>query len=312
MLRIAVEQWAPEYGTAMADPDTMTPTDVSVDPDVECKADQWQPVAPTESPYGGCTAFVDGVRRIDASLWITGDDGVPKRGICASIAAGMVISDDRARFGEMVVRRGAYSAMPLESIETRVGPYQPHAVVDDRPEALSLGVQQRLAELEVAVCRQASDPYDLLIVDGPLRGRHDLQNAVGYVKTHQVGYLPDDLPAVVSALAPGERTPLFLTTTSWTRFSWYVRLPENSGPHAHPWSGIVRMEASGDLPVAEAIALAQRATDAILPFASVPHKDPRAPQNLFPIAGLERQLRHRLGDPALVHRAIQRAVFEGG
>ncbi|MEZ5258575.1 MAG: hypothetical protein R2705_17280 [Ilumatobacteraceae bacterium] len=44
---------------------------------------------------------------------------------------------------------------------------------------------------------------------------------------------------------------------------------------------------------------------ALLPrFASVPHKDRRAPQNLAPIAGLERQLRRRLGDPALLFTRI--------
>ena len=41
-------------------------------------------------------------------------------------------------------------------------------------------------------------------------------------------------------------------------------------------------------------------------YASVPQKDPRAPQNLFPIGGLERELRRRLGgDHALVHRALK-------
>ena len=48
---------------------------------------------------------------------------------------------------------------------------------------------------------------------------------------------------------------------------------------------------------------------AVLPrFASEPHKDDRAPQNLYPIAGLERELRRRLGDPGLILRGLQRAV----
>ncbi len=42
-------------------------------------------------------------------------------------------------------------------------------------------------------------------------------------------------------------------------------------------------------------------------FASEPHKDTRAPQNLYPIGGLERELRHRLGDQALLFRSLQRA-----
>ncbi len=50
-------------------------------------------------------------------------------------------------------------------------------------------------------------------------------------------------------------------------------------------------------------------TAAVLPrFASEPHKDTRAPQNLYPIGGLERELRRRLGDQALLFRSLKRAA----
>ena len=50
-------------------------------------------------------------------------------------------------------------------------------------------------------------------------------------------------------------------------------------------------------------------TCVVLPrFASEPHKDSRAPQNLYPIAGLERELRRRLGDPRLLYRALRAAA----
>jgi hypothetical protein len=42
-------------------------------------------------------------------------------------------------------------------------------------------------------------------------------------------------------------------------------------------------------------------------FSSLPYKDPRAPQNLIPIAGLEKRLRQLLGDPKLLHRSLVRA-----
>ena len=38
------------------------------------------------------------------------------------------------------------------------------------------------------------------------------------------------------------------------------------------------------------------------------HKDPCAPQNLVHIGGLERQLRHRLGDQQLLYRALREAA----
>jgi hypothetical protein len=51
------------------------------------------------------------------------------------------------------------------------------------------------------------------------------------------------------------------------------------------------------------------ASAGILPrFASLPHWDPRAPQNLVPIAGLEKRLRHLLGDRVLVNRMIRDAA----
>ncbi len=47
------------------------------------------------------------------------------------------------------------------------------------------------------------------------------------------------------------------------------------------------------------------------PLASAPHKDPRAPQNLVPIGGLERELRRRLGDQQLLYRALRSAALRG-
>jgi hypothetical protein len=43
-------------------------------------------------------------------------------------------------------------------------------------------------------------------------------------------------------------------------------------------------------------------------YASAGYKDSRAPQNLYPIAGLERALRRRLGDPGVLYRALRTAA----
>jgi len=40
-------------------------------------------------------------------------------------------------------------------------------------------------------------------------------------------------------------------------------------------------------------------------FASKPEHDPRAPQNLLPVGGLERRLRHEMGDALFIRRAIE-------
>ena len=98
---------------------------------------------------------------------------------------------------------------------------------------------------------------------------------------------------------------MFLMGTSWDRHSWYLRLPCAPGA---PWAGVVRVECAADLSADEAVGFANL-SQAVLPrFASEEYKDSRAPQNLYPIAGLERQLRRRLGDPKLLYRALRKAA----
>ena len=94
--------------------------------------------------------------------------------------------------------------------------------------------------------------------------------------------------------------------TSWRRTSWYLQLPRTSGV---PWSGVVRLECSADLPLAEVTRLGDLTARLLPPLASAPHKDPRAPQNLVPIGGLERELRHRLGDQQILYRALRAATM---
>ena len=135
-------------------------------------------------------------------------------------------------------------------------------------------------------CAAARD--ELLLLDGPLRKRRHIPDAVGIIKTHHVRYLPPELNRVVGALDADERTPIFrVDAAPFSRASWYVRLP---GPPGGPWAGIVRCEASGALAVDTLRDLADRVTVTLGRFASTPHKDARAPQNLYPIGGLERRV----------------------
>ena len=141
------------------------------------------------------------------------------------------------------------------------------------------------------------------MVDGPLRSRRQLPRALGYVKTHRGQYLPPELTAVVGRLRAGPALPgVPARHRLAAATSWYLRLP---GPVGSPWAGIVRVECSRrPAPPTEAIALADLSAVTLPRFASTPYKDPRAPQNLTPIAGLERRLRGMLGDARLLHRAL--------
>lgn len=316
---IRVEPWAPEYGSPH-ETQPLTPSDAAVDVDVELYAAAWRPLDPRHGTTPARRVhIVDGVRRIDARVWITGDDGLTRMGICASYAAGAVRCDrDQARVTLVEVRRGLFApaaaaggADSESALVTRAGAYPLLAVAGDDVEQLSLGLQQRMGELEVAVAARVitdlgpDSRADLVVVDGPLSGRQNVAGAIGYVKTHRVAYLPPALGKVVAGLRSGQRSPLFLTQTSWSRYSWYLRLP---GVDSHPWAGIVRCEASADLAPNEARALADRSAFTLPRFASAAHKDPRAPQNLYPIGALERELRRRLGDPAHLERVLRAAV----
>jgi hypothetical protein len=171
------------------------------------------------------------------------------------------------------------------------------------PEELWLGIQERMGDLEGLVAESQGDAA-LVVVDGPLSHRRHVEGAVGYVKTQHVQYLPDELRATLAVLPVGYRTPLFLTTTSWSRFSWYLRLANGTGPAG----GLVRCEVKADMGVSDAARLAHLVSASLPRYASARHKDPRAPQNLYPIGGLERELRRRLGDRDLAMRALRVAA----
>lgn len=306
-MRIAVEPWSPEYGFPVESSE-LTPSGADVDVNIEVPAAEWHPInAPAATEAADCVDFIDGVRRIDARVWITSDDGTTRMGLCASFAAGRVrCHEAAAHIVQAEVRRGLFAPAGTPDLETRVGTWRALAVASDDIEKLSQGVQERMADLERTLAAETcSEPGRLLILDGPLTGKLTLPGAVGYVKTHRVAYLPAELHGTVASLQTGQRTPLFVTQSSWSRYSWYLRLP---GPDAHPWSGIVRCEASADLALLEAQRLADTTACTLPRFASSPHKDPRAPQNLYPIAGLERELRRRLGDAAWIWRAVKSAA----
>lgn len=377
-MRFAVDGWDPSYGASLETGASLEPegeflaaSTATIAVDVELPPGRWRPIDPRpdlEPP--GALLFVDGVRRIEARIWIddpgssadgvSSADGGPATGaapaLCASYAAGVVCcSGGRARVVGAQLRRGLFAAVPHASdIVTRAGRYTAHRVAvaptrDNRARdngaggngagsggdagslmaSLSQALQRRLSDIEMAIAAEARGFFgggasgglthdhgpdkhpddDLLIIDGPLRGRQHLPRALGYIKSHRTTYLPPELNAMVATLAPGQRTPVFGMGTSWDRHAWYLRLP---GPEGAPWSGIVRVECAADLPPAEVIRLAGLSQICLGRFASASYKDSRAPQNLYPIGGLERDLRHRLGDPQLLYRALRAASARPG
>lgn len=322
-LSFTIDPWDPSYGLAFGDEldgagqngagggGALAASSAELLLDLEMPVARWRPVDPDLGPaLPGMVLFLDGVRRIDARVWVHGAGPQPAAGIAASLAAGLVSCDGTARVVDVTVERGLFTAAAgAPDIVTRSAGYPARLAEGLGIDQLSLALQQRLAsaEVQLAMVFRAQHPAsdDLLVVDGPLRGRTHLDRTVGYIKTHHASYLPAEQAAVVGALRPGQRTPAFTMGTSWRRHSWYLRLPGAGGA---PWSGVVRLECSADLPPAAVTALADLTARLLPPLAAVPHKDPRAPQNLVPIGGLERELRRRLGDQQFLYRALRAAA----
>jgi hypothetical protein len=314
-VRVYIDSWDPSYGSGLETSDAPTgESSAPVKLDIETPPESWQPLSPPPDLRApDSVLFVDGVRRIDTNLWVEEADGTLLPGIAASYAAGVVRCDLRGGRADVVsaqVERGLFTpsahAVGLSCGNTR---YEVRRAAVEDPAQLSQAVQPCLQRLEVDVSNRARagspSEDDLLVLDGRLRDRSTLPRALGYIKTHHQQYLPADLAAVVRGLRPGQRTPVFLLGTRWQNYTWYLKLP---GPAGSPWAGVVRLEASADLTRPDVIRLADLSTITLPRFASTSYKDSRAPQNLTPIAGLERRLRGMLGDQRLLLRSLTAAA----
>ena len=302
--RIIVESWAPDYGTPFA-PDDDLDSPPQVDTGVEVDAGAWAPVAMPAGEPARDIVFIDGIQRVDARVTLV--DGIGSiAGLAGSFAAGACDHRaGRATIGRVEVRRGLFTRASDIALECGSGVhYAPYAATDTDAATLVRTMTEQMRSLERILAHEAD--AELVVLDGPLSGGSHVPNAVGLVKTHRRMYLDDAGQRVVAALEPGQRTPVFLTVAGggYSRYSWYLRLP---GADGHPWAGIVRLEAAEEeLTVSEARELAACTQVTIPRFASAPHRDPRAPQNLTPIGALEQALRHRLGDAGLIERMLRR------
>ena len=307
--RLYVESWSPDYGAPLELSEESTPT-AAVDPMVETT--DWRPIRGCDRTAPSEVAFVDGVRRIEARMTMDHPMDGPVPGIMGAFGVGAVVWErqiPRSTFGGLTVERMLVMAKGYQVELATMGslPVTVGSVPGDDPSELASHLQQRMRAAEQSLASRLATPGRLVMADGRI---HELgtRPIVGFIKTHQVMYLTGEQRAVVGRLDAGQRTPLFLIDTeSFSRYSWYLRLADL--PWSHAWTGIVRCEVSTAVGRQTAIELAGW-TAALLPgLSSERHIDPRAPQNLVPIAALERELRRCMGDQNLAHRALQTAVY---
>lgn len=312
-MRLRIDPWDPEYGASVEfEPDLGPPP--GLDLEVEVRGD-WAPVpAPPRLEIPNCT-FVDGVRRIDARLFAE-DEATEAPALAGSWAVGCAVSKLPPRVTEVVVGRelvvgGGLAAGAIEvAIGGRQLRFEARSVPGITPVDPIQGLQNAMREAEARLAERlvTSGDTDLLVSDGPLT-YFAAGPAVGLIKRQSRSYLDPERARVLSRLRVGERTPIFkLGEQRLERYSWYLRLAEQR-PIDGAMAGIVRLEVAAQSGLEEASRLAEL-TCAVLPrFAPRPGRDPRAPQNLFPVGALESVLRHRLGDAALVRRALEVQIY---
>jgi hypothetical protein len=306
-LPVHVEDWGPEYGSPY-----QIENDENGAANVELLEDGGNTVLfhPGSSKMTERMAFVDGVRQIEARLYYS-EGELLARGVAGAYGYGTVLwSQDKCDFGQCHVRRVAIWGSGIVQQMPKVSggwEWDVVSVADKDPKAPETALQEHMLKSEVQLAGEICRMGYLTVRDGPLSFYHATEPVpiVGYVKTHQKALLPAECQARVPALSKGERTSVF---SLGDRYACYTRLADSTSLSG-PWSGIVRLEVPQIIGLAEAIELLGQVTSAIVPFAGIPHRDPRAPQNLQPVSALEAQLRRLMGSPKLATRAVKDAVL---
>jgi len=309
-----MDPWATEYGAALQTGEEPEQSAVEVDPFVETT--RWEPITPPQVSLPDSIVFVDGVQRVEARVLADVEDELAY-GAFTSVAVGAVRATDQSTaVAEVQVERVLALAtraaaepvtVPSGSAELRFYPYW-----SPKPGYLGVAeaIDQRRRELERQLGQTMVEVGgSLVVLDGRLQLFPTPHTAVvGYAKTIHRQYLPPAQAAVLPELAAGQRCPLFTIEQQEPLYSWYVRLAPGR-PIDHPLAGLVRLETLAAIGLDKAVQLAEQTTSCLPAFASTPERDPRAPQNLLPIGGLELQLRHFMGDHTWVRRAIESHLY---
>jgi hypothetical protein len=306
---LRLDPWAAAYEGSIQVSDEDEPAAV----DIRVEQGAWTAVRPAAGPPPGRLAFVDGVRRIEHRLHV--EDGERTVfGLLGSVGIGAVLIGKAARVAHETVRRVAVTGGGLRldvfvaelPDGRRALRFDPCSEAENSPVAPVAGLQKVMRQTEAGLAERLSAEVDVVFLDGPLsfvtaaaRGR-----VVGFVKRLLRAYLDPSAHALLPRLAVGERTPVFLVEGREPRYSWYLKIASGRLIESG-LTGVVRLEAPAVRGLAEARALADLSAREIPRFASDATRDPRAPQNLLPIGGLEARLKHLLGDAGVVRRAVE-------
>lgn len=309
-LSLRLDPWTPAYESAVQLEEDYGAAPADVDAFVE--TEDWRPHTPEFVQCPQKIAFIDGVQRVEMRV-IGDEDGRMVYGAFASIGIGSVIVRDGACAvePEAPVRVLALSdGASHERVSVPCGnatlDFEATSTHESGPSAPIQAVQsaRRTAEVQLGEALEERG-HDMVVVDGRLNWQPKRKAMViGLVKTLHKQYLQPAQSQVIAKLPPRYRTPIFRIGRDRAAYSWYIRLTEGH-PIDHPWSGVVRIETLEAIGIEAAVRTADLTAQHLPEFASSPVHDPRAPQNLYPIGGLEEQLKHALGDHEWIRQHIR-------
>ncbi len=316
-LRLTLEPWSPEYDTSLH----TDPSEAKVIEDVELEVEfsDWGKVRPSDYRVDFSQLyFIDGRRRLEGQVWNTLEGGIIAPGLLGTLAVGAVTTKhdtltpakvvDRVLERLLILSGGSGQDLIIENRGHEYGrlEYRYEALNDTQnlENALMQRLQFLMREAEDKLAAGLPLENALLILDGPLQRRAP-DRSLGYVKTIHHLYVSGSELEVLRQLEKGERTPVFrIGSRILPRYSWYIRL-EDTPAYIQPFAGLVRLEVRDVMGIEWAKSIADWSCRVLPKYSAKAFRDPRAPQQLMPIAFLESDLGRRMGDMSIIRRRIQ-------
>lgn len=305
-----LEAWNPAYALNQAALEEAPAQKAPIEPSPE---GDWQPIDPIFQTWPAVVYFVDGRMRVDAQI----ANQANQRALLLSLAIGALVRDDAGiRLAKHQVHRVLLHAEGFDQ-PIQVGDlcYKPQARGANTVEELMEQAAHLMREYEAEMAAELQG--NLVVVDGPLfyGGQRAAQPILGYSKSFKQLYLNADEAQLLHRLKSGQRSPIFRVPADHSRrhqdmWVWYLRLPLNPSFPFHSGASLLRVE-TPYAPAPDTTQLAHLSSNLFAQTASTPARDPRAPQNLIPVGGLEQLLGRRLGSLEVIRRQIAASLYSG-
>ena len=315
--RFRLHPWDPDtlYTVTEFDQEPDAEGDAHLDLEFEVPEGEWRPLSPGRVE-ARTVHFVDGARRHDAAGTL---DERPCLFVVMGVGSvtsrlGTRVEPPAPRPAERYVIVAGEDSGDVEPVSLpQYGLTYAPRFAGGGDQSLAAFAQRLMLREEARLAERLAEdhPTDLVVEDGPLKRSGSFQNVLGYVKTTRRERLPGSHHAVLDALEPGQRTPVYLVRAGdrslGDRLEWVIR-PRPPARGVDPRQGLVRVQANSALSRDEARALADWSAATLPRYSADYHHDARAPQQLLIVKNLESDLRRTFGDRELLLGALRGAL----